>query len=192
MIAKAGVVAKAHRLLAPRIAFLIGSRSQEDEPNLIPASNVTSVSNDPQLILLAVHKSWKTHANLMAAPGFTLSVPVPGHLDGVWKLGARYSRYEFSDRPAKLLASGLTLSYDACAFGPVLLDGLGWLACHIVQRLDVGGDHGLFVGQVDEVAFDDSVFDPDGTPRFDLRPVMQVTGNRFTTAAETTTIPYGH
>ena len=181
----------AHRLLAPRIAFLIGSRDPAGEPNLIPVSNVTSVSTDPQLVLVAIYKRWKTYANFTTAQGFTLSVPTYDQMEGVWKLGARYSRYEYPGHQAKLRECGLALSMGASPFGPVLADGLGWLACHIVERMDVGGDHGMFVGEIDRVAFDDSVFELDGTPRGDFHPLMQVTGNRFATTGATDSIPYG-
>jgi len=85
--------AKAHRLLAPRIAYLIGTRDRDGTYNVIPVSNVTSVSTDPQHLPLAVHKQWRTYETLLSTEGFTLSVPLIGHLQGAWKLGARYSRY---------------------------------------------------------------------------------------------------
>ena len=34
-----------------------------------------------------------------------------------------------------------------------LPDAIGWVICHIVQKLDVGGDHGLCVGQIEYVSF---------------------------------------
>ncbi len=187
-----GLPAKAHRLLAPRIAYLIGTRSAGGEANLIPVSNVTSISTDPQQILLAVYKQWLTYDNLNATAGFTLSVPSAAQLEGVWKLGARYSRYDFPDRPAKLGASRLTILDRPDMFGPVLAEGLGWLSCRTVQRLDFGGDHGVYVGEVVHVEFNTDVFGDDGRPLTELRPLMQVTGNHFSTASETITIPYGN
>ena len=191
MTTRTGSTAKAHRLLAPRIAFLIGTRSPEGEANLIPVSNVTSISTSPQLVLLAVYKDWKTYDNLNEATGFTLSVPSADQREGVWKLGARYSRYDFASRETKLLESGLALTDEPELFGPVLTDGLGWLSCRITQRPDYGGDHGIFIGEVVHVEFKKDVFTADGTPLGDLHPLMQVTGNLFTTASATSTIPYG-
>jgi len=191
MSTRPGNVAKAHRLLAPRIAYLIGTRTPDGEANLIPVSNVTSVSTDPQLIVVAVFKDWQTHDNLHQAAGFTLSVPTVNHREGVWKLGARYSRYDYPDRQTKLRACGLALTDNPNRFGPILADGLGWLSCRIVARPDFGGDHGVFVGEIEHVEFNPNHFRDDGTPTGDLHPLMQVTGNRFTTNAETTTIPYG-
>lgn len=186
-----GSLTRAHRLLAPRIAYLIGTRAPDGEPNLIPVSNLTSISTVPQLIMVAVFKDWQTCTNLDYVSGFTVSVPTRDHLDGVWKLGARYSRYEYPDRRAKINSCRLHLADPPDFGGPILEDGLGWLSCRIVARPDFGGDHGIFIGEVEQVGFNSAYFHDDGTPIGDLHPLMQVTGNRFTTGAATSTIPYG-
>lgn len=185
-----GPLAKAHRLLAPRVAFLVGTRSPTGEPNLIPVSNTTSVSTDPEQVLVAVLKRWTTHANLQTGTGFTVSVPSNEQAEGVWKLGARYSGYTVPDNATKLATCGLPIDETASDYGPVLANGYGWLACRTVARLDVAGDHGLTVGQVELVAFDDALFNAEGTPVKDLTPLMQVTGNRFTTVSTCYELPY--
>lgn len=190
MSLRPGSVPKAHRLLAPRIAYLIGTRSPAGEPNLIPVSNATSVSTSPQQMLIAVLKRWTTHTNLQTAAGFTLSVPTHDQAAGVWILGARYSGLPAPDNASKLAASGLALDHGASGYGPVVTTGLGWLACRIIARPDLGGDHGIAVGEVEAAAFDDVVFDADATPRTDPHPLMQVTGNRFTTTGASHELPY--
>jgi flavin reductase (DIM6/NTAB) family NADH-FMN oxidoreductase RutF len=191
MTTRPGSVTKAHRLLAPRIAYLIGTRSRDGEPNLIPVSNVTSISTDPQLIVVAVFRDWQTYVNLRYATGFTLSVPAIDHQEGVWRLGARYSRYDYPDSRTKLHTCGLSLDDDPNLDGPVLADGLGWFSCRIIARPDFGGDHGVFVAEVMQVQFSSDHFRDDGTPVGDLHPLMQVTGNRFTTGGTTSTSQYG-
>ncbi|MBI3686204.1 MAG: flavin reductase family protein [Actinobacteria bacterium] len=185
-----GPLRKAHRLLAPRVAYLIGTRSPSGEPDVIPVSNATSVSTDPQQVLIAVMKRWTTHTNLQHGGGFTLSVPTSDQAEGVWRLGARYSGFVTPDNATKLVASGLKFDHAASEHGPVLVTGLGWLSCRIVARLDLGGDHALAVGQVETAAFDKQAFDSDASPQRDLNPLMQVTGNRFTTAGTSYTLPY--
>ena len=190
MTTRPGDIAKAHRLLSPRVAYLIGTYSPSGEPNLIPVSNVTSISTDPQLIVIAVLKRWRTYENLRSAQGFTLSVPAIEQLDGVWKLGARYSGYDFSDRRTKLAECGLTLDLDVSRYGPVLTDGLGSLACQITDHVEMIGDHGVIVGQVEQATFNEAYFDADRVPLSGAHPVMQITGNRFTTTGPAVTIPY--
>lgn len=191
MTNRAGSLPRAHRLLAPRIAYLIGTRSPEGEPNLIPLSNATSISTDPQLIVIAVYRAWKTYDNLQAADTFTLSVPTAEQHHGVWKLGARYSRYDFPDRATKLTASGLNLDYNPDLPGPVLTDGIGWLSCRITSRPDIDGDHGVYISQITHAEFNDDHLTSDGIPIHDLHPLMQITGNRFTTSGPSFEIPYG-
>ncbi|MGH3519472.1 MAG: flavin reductase family protein [Haloechinothrix sp.] len=183
-------VDKAHRLLAPRIAYLIGTKDTDRVPNLIPVSNVTSVSTQPQHVLVAVHKHWTTYRNLLRADGFTVSVPSLSQLEGVWKLGARYSHFSTTEPAAKLAASGLALDYDASSYGPVLTDGIGWLACRTIERTDVGGDHGIVIGAIEHVRFNPPYLASDGTPAGEIQPLMKQTGNRFTTSGPMRSIPY--
>lgn len=184
-------IERAHRLLAPRIAYLIGTIGNDKAPNLIPVSNLTSVSTRPQQVALAVYKSWTTYETLQTARGFTVSVPVMDQLDAVWKLGARYSRFPTGEPAEKLAASGLDLDHQASDYGPVLPAGIGWMSCRTIARLDLGGDHGIVVGQIEHIWFNPDYMDPDGTPRGTPHPVMQQTGNQFTsTSNESTSIPY--
>lgn len=181
---------KAHRLLAPRIAYLIGTRAADNIPNLIPVSNLTSISTEPQQIILAVYKQWETRNNLCDTDGFTVSVPHISQLKGVWKLGAKYSRYPYVNNAEKIEKSGLAVDHNASRYGPVLADGIGWAVCRIVAKFDFGGDHGVFVGRMRQVNFNPHYLDPDGKPRDDARPVMQITGNIFTTVADSQIMPY--
>lgn len=183
-------IESAHRLLAPRVAYLIGTRALDGAVNLIPVSNLTSISTEPQQIALAAYKQWDTYRNLTNAAGFTISLPHIDQLDGVWRLGAKYSHYPYLSNAEKIADSGLLVDQSACAYGPVLSDGMGWAACRLVERLDFGGDHGVFIGRIEDVHFNPKYFGPEGVPRADLRPVMQITGNIFTTAADPRTIPY--
>jgi len=185
-----GPVEKAHRLLAPRIVYLIGTKSPDGAMNVIPVSNVTSVSTRPQHILLAVFKRWTTYHNLLAAEGFTVSVPLFGQLRGVWALGAKYSRFPVAGLEEKLAASGLAFDYRAVTHGPVLTDGIGWLDCRIISTNDLGGDHGIVIGSVVNAWFNPTYLEHDGTPRGDIHPLMQWTGNLFATAGDRRSIPY--
>ncbi|WP_280367491.1 flavin reductase family protein [Nocardia wallacei] len=180
-------VVVAHRLLAPRIAYLVGTKDGRGAADLIPVSNLTSVSTSPQQVALAVFKDWTTYSNLLVAKGFTVSVPTVEQLDAVWKLGARYSKFPASEPGEKLAACGLELDFDASSYGPVVPAGIGWLACRVVARLDLGGDHGITVGEIECVRFNPDYLAADGKPVSVTHPLMQQTGNLFTTTATTLT-----
>jgi len=185
-----GRVDKAHRLLAPRVAYLVGTVDGSGVPDLIPVSNVTSVSTAPEQVLLAVYKAWTTYANLSSGEGFTLSLPTAAQADGVWKLGARYSKYPVTDPAGKLAGCGLNVVHEPGGYGPTVTGCLGFMACRTVRRIDTGGDHGIFIGEVEAVCFDDATFTDDGVPKQEFRPVMQVTGNTFTTAGSFFSLDY--
>ncbi|NKY60524.1 flavin reductase family protein [Nocardia flavorosea] len=174
----------AHRLLAPRIAYLIGTKDENGTANLIPVSNLTSVSTKPQQVAIAVLKQWRTYKNLLAAEGFTVTVPTIDQLDSVWKLGARYSKSRVVDPVEKLASCGLELDRGASPFGPVVPSGIGWLSCRVVARIDLNGDHGITVGEVEQVWFNPEYLTAEGKPKDSVHPLMQQTGNLFTTSAD--------
>lgn len=174
----------AHRLLAPRIAYLIGTKDANGTANLIPVSNLTSVSTKPQQVAIAVLKQWRTYENLLTAEGFTVSVPTIEQLDSVWKLGARYSKYPIVDPVEKLASCGLELDHEASPYGPVVPTAIGSLSCRVVARIDLNGDHGTTVGEVEQVSFNREILSAEGKPKSTTHPLMQQTGHLFTTSAE--------
>ncbi len=180
----------AHRLLAPRVAYLIGTKDDTGEPDLIPVSNLTSASTDPQHVVVAVFKEWQTYYNLMIAPGFTVSVPTYNQLDAVWKLGSKYSKFPVDSIREKLQTCGIELDHEQASYGPIAPFGIGWMNCRIVARIDLSGNHGIFVGEVENVWFNPQFLNSDGTPKGSVEPVMQQTGNVFTTADGLAALPY--
>ena len=120
-----------------------------------------------------------------------MNVPESGQLEAVWKLGSKYSRFPFGSTEEKLRASGIELDYNRSPYGPVVPSGIGWASCRVIARIDLAGDHGIFIGAVEEVWFNPDFLRPDGTPSGPIKPVMQQTGNHFTTAdGELWTLPY--
>ncbi|MGH3770337.1 MAG: hypothetical protein ACRDRW_02880 [Pseudonocardiaceae bacterium] len=117
-------------------------------------------------------------------------MPLIGHLQGVWKLGAKYSRYPTVNPQEKLTTSDLSFDYDASPYGPILTDGVGWIACQIIQLADFGGDHGLIVGQAQRTWFNREFLNLNGVPHAHVNPLMQITGNYFTTTGPLQQVPY--
>jgi flavin reductase (DIM6/NTAB) family NADH-FMN oxidoreductase RutF len=177
-----------HRLLAPRIAYLIGTTGSNG-PDLAPISNLTSVSRTPQVLVIAVYKEWQTYANLQEAGGFTVSVPHRAQNDAVWKLGEKYSHFTPPAGQSKLDACGNAI-VPKFESGPVLADAIGWLECKIVATSDIESDHGIFFGGVARAFFNDRFLTEDGQYIIDSRPVMQLVGNVFATSGETWTNDY--
>ena len=180
----------AHRLLAPRIAYLIGTRSPEGIPDIAPASNVTSISREPQLIVIAIYKKWRTYQNLLHSKGFTVTVPTADQLDGVWRLGEKYSHFPVPAGVSKLEACGLPIEDRPEWNGPSVGSAIGAFNCRLVQQVEVEADHGVFIGEITDAVFSVTYLTEEGMYKRNARPLMQVVKNSFATSSEHWTIPY--
>lgn len=180
-----------HRLLAPRMVGVIGSRNRQGTDNLAPVSNMTSVSRSPQVVVIAVYREWQTYANLMTSEGFTISIPRDDQLQVVWRLGEKYSGFHFSKEEDKISAAGAEIQSLEGWYGPVLNDAVGWLNCRICEKVRAEKfDHGLFFGEVVGAQFSERDLDERGEYLRNSKPLMQVAGNRFATSSDFRTIPY--
>lgn len=178
-----------HRLMAPRLVFLIGTAAEDGTQNIIPITNVTSVSVDPCQVLVAVYKEWQTCANLQTAKGFTLSLASKEQLDLVWKLGAKYSGYR-SGKP-KMEEFKDKLNFEFSPYGPVLEGALGWMELKVVGRPDSGqGDHLMVIGECTQAMVDEKRSTPEGMPIGKPKPLMQWERNQFSAAEDIFSIEY--
>lgn len=173
-----------HRLLAPRVVFLIGTRGA-DGPNVAPISNVMQMSWSPALVAVAVWKEWTTHRNLIGGLGFSISVPREENSELIWRLGHRYSGFVIPNGSSKLEAAGGEWNHGFSRFGPVLVGAVGWLSCELVSVLDVcNADHTLFLGRILSASGDPSFIDSDGQYLRNPGVIAQVTGNQFSVSGE--------
>ena len=121
-------------------------------------SLVQQVSIEPLYIGVAVHKDRKLSRILPHAGTFVINVCHSG--DKV--LLRRYARNSlegdaaFSDVRTRRLDSGNIVLLDACAY----------IECELVQVVDLGGDHDLFIGRAQE---GDLLGDPVGKPVVHVR-----------------------
>lgn len=183
-----------HRLLAPRLVTLLGTRDKAWGSNIIPITNCTSISIAPPLVAIAVYHSWCSCSALLSADGFTLSIPTIDDLELVWKLGGRYSGYcEVSTTP-KLIEFRERLDESFSPYGPVLTGAIAWLECVKQQVVETGGDHMLFIGQVVRAKGQPVTHGSDAYLETEPKPFMQWTGNRFCTSMSSVSMNYygGH
>lgn len=102
----------------------------------ITVSSFTSLSLDPQLVLVCINKSVTSHAALQAAGTFAVSI--------LAETGEYLSRHFASPDLDKFKG----VAYRPGITGaPLLVDALATLECRIVQQAD-GGDHTIFIGEV--------------------------------------------
>lgn len=112
----------------------------------VTASSFTSLSLEPPLVLVSLNKKLFTH-NVIAESGvFAVNVLSAQQLE----IGMRFAglRPEITDRFA-----GLT-TQTAVTGCPLLPDSLAWVDCTVWAMYD-GGDHTIFVGEVQDLSVSD-------------------------------------
>ena len=116
------------------------------------ANAFSSVSLDPPLILISVDKKTDMHGLLMESDAFCVNILAEHRREWSdwWAGKAPKNADQFADIPHRSQATG----------SPVLDDCLGFIDCNIWARYD-GGDHTLFVGEVQEAWVTDN---PDMKP----------------------------
>ncbi|GIX49309.1 MAG: hypothetical protein KatS3mg131_3520 [Candidatus Tectimicrobiota bacterium] len=110
------------------------------------ANAFTSVSLNPPLVLVSVDKRAEMHRFLMEADAFCVNI-LPEHRrewSEWWAGKAPKGADQFANIPHRTATTG----------SPVLADCLGYIDCTVWARYD-GGDHTLFVGEVQEAAISD-------------------------------------
>lgn len=183
------VSSKIHRILAPRLVVLIGTTSKDGRKNIIPINNITSISTEPGMAIIAVYKPWITAKNLESAEGFTISVPTKDQLELVWKLGQKYSGYKSDIDKIEEFKNELDLEFSE--YGPVLKGSLGWIQCKIIDiPRDAGGNHLMAIGEYTNAAVNPKYYDDDITPIGNPKPFMQWERNNFAEASDIFSIDY--
>lgn len=180
----------AHRLLAPRVGYVVGTCNLVRTPNCCVASNVTSVSRAPQLVVISISKEWLTYRNLVGGSDFTLTTPRAHQQQGLWRLAEKYSGFAVPEGESKLDASGLQFDRRSSDGLPILRGGIGWMVCKTVHTVEVRSDHGIFIGEVLEAGRDPAVLSHDARYMSNSQPWMQVTGNTFSTSTDYWQVPY--
>lgn len=116
------------------------------------ANAFSSVSLDPQLILVCVDKGASAYPAMQAADGFAVNI-LSRQQQELSSFFARSGRGDDGD------AMGGYPYRDGATGAPILDGTLGWLDCRPWQRYD-GGDHTIVVATV----IDFELSQPDGDP----------------------------
>jgi flavin reductase (DIM6/NTAB) family NADH-FMN oxidoreductase RutF len=116
--------------------------SDGGEPAGLTVNSFTSVSLDPPLLLVCLHKEAASAAALIAAPHFAVNV---------LQTGQQPASIRFSTRDEDRFGTTPWSSGEAGA--PILKDSLGVFECERFAVHD-GGDHHILVGRVVKASFD--------------------------------------
>jgi flavin reductase len=108
----------------------------------ITVSAFLSVSLEPPLVLVSIDKKAHSHTRLLSVQRYGVSILAQGQ---------EYLSNHFAGRDDRV-----TPKYETLADFPVLQDALAQLVCKVHQIVDAG-DHTLFIGYIQEVAYRDGM-----------------------------------
>lgn len=124
----------------PAGVTVVTTRDREGRPSGLTASAFTSVSLDPPLVLVCVDRVATAHPAVEDHGWFAVNV--------LGKSQEHLSRQFAASTPDKFVGVAFR---EGQARLPILEDVVAALECRVVHRY-VGGDHTIFVGQVEGVS----------------------------------------
>lgn len=116
---------------------IVTARSPEGEPFGLTVNALTSVSLNPRLLLVCVHREASTHDPLLDSGHFAVNILRRGQE----ALAVRFADAEVQDRFRDLPAR------DGPSGSPIIHGTLGWLECQVTEVFS-GGDHSIVLGEV--------------------------------------------
>ena len=118
---------------------VVASRFPDGDPVGLTVNAFTSVSLDPPLVMVCLHKEADAHDPLLLAGHFGVSFLKASQED----LAVSFSQDDPEDR-----FRGLNV-VDGPLGSPLVKGALAWMECKVAQVFS-GGDHSIVVGKVEE------------------------------------------
>jgi flavin reductase (DIM6/NTAB) family NADH-FMN oxidoreductase RutF len=144
-------VREAMRMIAPGAVALVTS-TYHDQPNIMTAGWMTSLSLAPTYVGVAIQPGRLTHEFVTKSEQFALNFPNIDLLSAVHRCGMISGRDE-----DKFETAGLTPEDATEIEAPLLSECVGHIECGVIDRISFG-DHDLFVGRVLAVSASDEAF----------------------------------
>lgn len=129
-------------ILHPRPAYLIVVRKPNGGYNVMAASWVSPISEDPPLVALAIDKESYTHELIKETREFTINFVGEEHIDLVYKAGILSGRN--TDKWSLL---GLEPVQSKIISVPGIRDCCGFLECQLEKIVDAG-ECSLFIARI--------------------------------------------
>ncbi len=133
--------------------YIVGSRSEDGQPNCMMADWLMQVSFEPRLLLCSLENDATTLKNIRATGVFSVNV-LPADAG---ELAAKFAQPRDASKIKGRSAEASAVIYDklqdvshtpgAQTQCPLLDDALAWLECRAEQFIEAG-DHTLVIGRV--------------------------------------------
>lgn len=128
-----------YHVLHPRPAYLIVSRSRDGVLNVMAASWVMPVSEEPPYIILSIERGNKTHENILDTKEFTINIVGEEHVNIVYKAGTVSGR-----KINKWEMLGLKPAPSKYISVPGIQGSYGYIEC-VVSNIFRAGECDLFM-----------------------------------------------
>jgi flavin reductase (DIM6/NTAB) family NADH-FMN oxidoreductase RutF len=116
---------------------ILASRDQGGEPVGLTVNAFTSVSLDPPLVLVCIHREAEAHASILQAGHFGLSFLNSEQADLALTFAMADPRERFEGLEPE----------EGPAGSPLLPGSMAWVECE-VEETYAGGDHSVILGRV--------------------------------------------
>jgi len=167
-----------YHVLHPRPVYLVVSRSTSGLLNVMSASWVTPVSDEPFLIALSIWKGSLTYQYIRETGEFTINIPSDKHVDLVYRAGSVSGREV--DKIAQL---GLKTVKSSVIETPGLEDMLGFLECKVVKEVEVG-ESSLLIAEVKAIHVVGEVYTKYGWDLYKAKILLHHSRRGFTTPSK--------
>jgi len=136
------VKTRQYLLLHPRPVYITGSGRYGEEANLMAASWVMPVSEEPPKVAVSVDRESYTYELIEKYGELTVNVVEENYLDEIWFLGATTGK-----EVDKIAKTKLTVVKGRKVNAPIVKEAIGVLEVKVTDKVDVG-ECRLYIGEI--------------------------------------------
>ncbi|MHA1214106.1 MAG: flavin reductase family protein [Candidatus Hodarchaeales archaeon] len=155
----------AYRFLYPRLTVIVSCGSIE-EPNALAIAWSTPLSMNPPLIGISISEKRHSHQIIAVSKDFVVNIPNISQVRETHYLGS----VSGSTERDKINKSGFTIEPSNKVKAPRIKECQVCIECRLKEIVNTG-DHDLFIGEVVEIAAEESILDAWGTDINSFSPI---------------------
>lgn len=168
-------------LLAPVPAVMVSCRAPETDakPNIVTVAWVGTVNSEPPMMAISVRGNRFSHDLIAGSGEFVVNLVDEAHCKALDFCGVRSGRDVDKWQECKLTPMK-ALGMD---YAPAIAECPAYLACKVVQQLELGS-HTMFIGKIVGVQVRDDLFAADGSLHLEKAGLVTYTHGTYQKAAD--------
>lgn len=168
-----------YHALHPRPVYLIVSRDSGGKLNVMAASWVTPVSDEPFLVGLGIWRKCKTFENILETKDFTINIVDEKFVDIVYRAGTMSGR-----EVDKWSLLNLKPAQPREISTPGIEGVLGFLECRLYRHIELGGENDLIIANVLAIHVDKNLYEKYGWNLRKTNILLHAGGKAFVTTGK--------